>query len=93
MPRALETKDDRLQVRLDAESKGLLQRAASYQHKTVSQFVLATAVEEAERVIREHEVATLSATDWTVFYDALTDPPLPNAALRKAFAKYRMTTG
>lgn len=93
MPRAAETKDDRLQVRLDAESKSVLQRAASYRHKTVSQFVLTTALEEAEKVIRENEIVTLSNSDWKVFYDALTNPPEPNAALRKAFAKYKKATG
>lgn len=93
MPRPAETKDDRLQVRLDAESKSVLQRAASYRHKTVSQFVLATAMEEAEKVIRENEVVTLSGPDWKIFYDALTNPPAPNAAIRKAFAKYKKATG
>lgn len=93
MPRAVETKEDRLQVRLDAESKSVLQRAARYRHKTVSQFVLATALDEAEKVIRENEVVTLSGPDWKIFYDALTNPPQPNAALRKAFAKYKKTTG
>jgi uncharacterized protein (DUF1778 family) len=93
MPRAAETKDDRLQVRLDAESKAVLRRAASYRHKTVSQFVLATALEEAEKVIRENEMVTLSSSDWKVFYDALTNPPAPNPALRKAFAAYKKATG
>src|SRR3546814_2116442 len=73
MSRAAETKDDRLQVRLDAESKSVLQRAASYRHKTVSQFVLATALEEAEKVIRENEIVTLSGPGWKLFYDALTN--------------------
>jgi uncharacterized protein (DUF1778 family) len=93
MPRTADTKDDRLQVRLDAESKSMLQRAASFRHKTVSQFVLATALEEADKVIRENEVVTLSGPDWKIFYDALTNPPAPNAALRKAFARYKKTTG
>ena len=87
MPRAADTRDDRLQLRLDAESKSLIQRAASYRHKTVSQFVLATALEEARKVIRENEIVTLSRPDWTVFYDALTNPPAPDAALREAFAR------
>jgi uncharacterized protein (DUF1778 family) len=42
-------------VRLDAASKSVLQRAARYRRKTVSQFVLATALKEAEKVIRENE--------------------------------------
>jgi uncharacterized protein (DUF1778 family) len=92
MPKAVDIKDDRLQVRLDAEAKTMLQRAAGYRHKTVSQFVLATALEAAEKVIRENEVATLSRPDWKIFYDALVNPPIPNPALRKAFAKYRRST-
>lgn len=93
MPRAADIKDERLQVRLDAESKAVLQRAASYRHKTVSQFVLATALEEAEKVIRENEAVTLSGPDWRIFFDALTNPPTPNAALRAAFAKYKKAAG
>jgi uncharacterized protein (DUF1778 family) len=93
MSRTVDIKDDRLQVRLDTESKNTLQRAANYRHKTISQFVLATALEEAEKVIRENEVTTLSGPDWKIFYNALTNPPEPNPALRKAFAKYKKVTG
>lgn len=89
MTKTAEIKDDRLQVRLDTVSKGVLQRAASYRRKTVSQFVLASALAEAEKVIRENEVVSLSGADWTLFFDALINPPPPNAALRKAFAKYQ----
>ncbi len=88
MPRTTEAKDERLQVRLDAEAKSVLQRAAGYRHKTVSQFVLSTALEEAGRVIRENELVALSSLDWKLFYDALDNPPAPNAALRKAFDRY-----
>ncbi len=93
MPTAAEAKQERLQIRLDAQAKSLLQRAAGHRHKTLSQFVLGTALEEAERVIRENEVVTLSGADWQVFYDALTNPPAPNAALRKAYARYRKANG
>lgn len=89
MSNIVEAKGDRLQVRLNAEAKTVLQRAANYRHKTVSQFVLTTALAEAEKVIRENEAVALSAADWKVFYDALNNPPAPNAALRKAFAKYQ----
>ena len=93
MSSIVETKDERLQVRLNAEAKTVLQRAANYSHKTVSQFVLATALAEAEKVIRENEAVALPAADWKVFYDALSNPPAPNAALRKAFAKYQKSAG
>ena len=93
MPTTAEAKQERLQIRLDAQAKSILQRAAGHRHKTLSQFVLGTALEEAERVIRENEVVTLSGADWQVFYDALTNPPAPNAALRKAYARYRKANG
>ncbi len=93
MPTAAEAKQERLQIRLDAQAKSILQRAAGHRHKTLSQFVLGTALEEAERVIRENEVVTLSGADWQVFYAALTNPPAPNAALRKAYARYRKANG
>ena len=93
MPAAVESKQERLQIRLDAQAKSTLQRAAGHRHKTLSQFVLSTALEEAERIIRENEVVTLSGADWNVFYAALTDPPAPNAALRKAYARYRKANG
>jgi uncharacterized protein (DUF1778 family) len=41
----------------------------------------------------EREAVTLSAADWKVLYDALISPPAPNAALRKAFAKYKKAAG
>jgi uncharacterized protein (DUF1778 family) len=93
MSSTAEAKDERLQVRLNAEAKTVLQRAAGYRHKTVSQFVLATALAEAEKVIRENEAVSLSAADWKIFYDALSNPPAPNTALRKAFARYQKTLG
>jgi uncharacterized protein (DUF1778 family) len=87
MPRAAETKGDRIQVRLDAGSKAVLKRAARYRHKTVSQFVLATALEEAEKVLRENEMVMLSGPDWTIFYDALTDPPARSAGAQSGPAQ------
>lgn len=81
-------KAERLQMRLDAASKRTLQRAAGYRRKTVSQFVLASALEAAEKAIRENESELLSSADWRRFMEALDSPPAPNATLRKAFARY-----
>ena len=92
MTESANTRSERLQVRLDANSKDVLQRAARYQHKTVSQFVLSTALEEAAKVIREKEVVTLTDLDWTRFLDALINPPEPNPALNRAFDRYRQNS-
>ena len=86
-------KRDRMHLRLDAKTKRKLEQAAAYQETTVSAFVLANAVEAAERVIGSHEKITLSARDWEVFYDALVNPPEPNERLKEAARRYRERVG
>ncbi len=65
-----------------------LERAAAYADKTVTDFVLDSALKSADALVRKHEVITLEAADWDVFYAALLNPPKPNAKLRKALAWY-----
>ena len=89
MAQGAEAKRDRLQLRLDGYDKAILQRAAEYRRESLSRFVLSSALSTAERVIREHEVVTLSNSDWQVFFDALVDPPRPNETLKTAFRRYR----
>lgn len=93
MAQAARIKRDRMHLRVDAKTKRKLERAAAYQERSVSDFVLANAVAAAERVIDSREKITLSANDWDVFYNALVDPPEPNAKLRKAARRYRERAG
>lgn len=89
MPGTNEIKRDRVQLRLDAGTKRALERAAAYERKTVTEFVLASARIAAERVIDEHEKITLPPADWERFHDALLNPPEPNAALQDAVRWFR----
>lgn len=93
MAQAARIKRDRMHLRVDAKTKRKLERAAAYEERSVSDFVLANAVAAAERVIDSREKITLSAKDWEIFYDALVDPPEPNAKLRKAARRYRERAG
>ena len=88
MAEAVGLKHERVNMRLDAKSKRKLERAATYEETTVSRFVLSSAVSAAERVIDAHERTVLPATDWDAFYDALLNPPAPNAVLRRAARRY-----
>ncbi len=92
MAQGAQAKRDRLQLRVDSHDKAVLQRAAEYRRESVSRFVLSSALSTAERVIREHEVETLSSSDWQVFFDALVDPPRPNETLKAAFRRYRQAS-
>lgn len=93
MTRLSHAKDERLQVRLDERAKSILEQAAGYERKSLSQFVLATALEHAEQIIQEHRDVTLNDADWKRFYEALEKPAAPNRTLRKAFARYRKASG
>ncbi len=82
-------KQERMHIRLDALSKQKLERAASYAHKSLSEFVLGQALHAADEVIHEHETLELSQADWALFLNALEQPPAPNAKLKRAFAEHK----
>jgi uncharacterized protein (DUF1778 family) len=85
-----ETKQsDRFDMRMPPEQKELLQRAADLQGRSLKDFVMDSAQRAAQEVIREHDVMTLSARDSRAFADAMLNPREPNAALRRAVARYR----
>ena len=77
-------KPQRMHIRLDAYAKQKLEKAASYSHKSLSEFVLSQALTAAEHIISEHEQITLSAADWNIFLEALENPPPRNNKLKQA---------
>lgn len=87
--RAKKGKAARLEARLSAEQKEVMQYAADIEGRSLSDFVVEKAFDAAQRVIREHDVMALSARDSRAFVEALLNPPAPNDALRAAFADYR----
>ncbi len=82
-------KQERMHIRLDALSKQKLERAATYAHKSLSEFVLNHALTAADEVIHKHETLTLKQTDWEVFLDALENPPQSSPRLKQAFAEHK----
>lgn len=94
MPESVErTRDARLEARVSSEQKALLQQAASLSGRTLSEFVVASAIEDAMRVVREHDAIKLSKEAQMAFVSALLDPPPPNARLQQAMARYRRAVG
>ena len=47
----------------------------------------------ADRPACERERLVLNDEDWEIFSEALANPPEPNAALRKAFARHGRLVG
>jgi uncharacterized protein (DUF1778 family) len=75
------TRDDRLQVRIDAAAKRRLEDAAGEVHLSVSAFVLQAAQERAEQVLAERELVRLSPRAAEVFSEALSRPAEVNKQL------------
>ena len=90
---AIGLKRDRMHLRLDGHTKRKLERAAAYEERSVSEFVLANAVAAADRVIEERDTIILSGRDWDAFHEALTSPPQPNETLKRAARRYRERVG
>ena len=87
------TRDARLEARVSAAQKSLLQQAAALSGRTLSEFVVASAQDAARRVIAEHESILLSREEQLAFVKALLNPPEPNARLKRAAKAYRQRTG
>ena len=87
--RARATRSERIDLRINAETKALLTHAFELAgYSSLTSFVIATAKERAQRVIEEHNQFSLSNRDRDIFMDALANPPAPNRALRNAARKY-----
>jgi len=82
-------RDQRLEARITEDQKALIERAASVQGRTVTDFVVATLQEAAKQAIAEHTVWKLTQAQQEVFIHALIEPRAPNAKLREAHKRYR----
>ena len=90
MPRPAVEENNRMSLRIPAEEKAILLRAAALKHKDLSEFVRQHSVDAARAVIREEEHISLSQRDSLRVLELLENPPRPNAKLlsaAKALAK------
>lgn len=78
----------RITARVSQEARATLSLAAEMAGTTINQFVLQTALREAERLIEQERVIRLSAKDSAAFLNALDHPPAPNAALLAALGDH-----
>ena len=69
------TRAERLETRVTAEQKSLIERAAALQGRTLTDFVLTSVQDAARRAIEEHQQLALSVRDSEAFVDALLESP------------------
>jgi uncharacterized protein (DUF1778 family) len=86
-------KSYRFDARLSEEQQVVIQRAADLEGRTVTDFVLRSAQEAAERTIRERAMLILTARETETFVTAVLNSPEPGPVLREAARHYKQTLG
>ena len=81
------TKKSRIDVRLSAGQKALLEQAAAAQGKKLSDFVVAASTEAAELVLANQNRFSLSEENMSSFLACLDEPPQVLPKLRELFGR------
>lgn len=80
----------RLETRLPKEQKLLFKKAARLGgYNSLSDFIVKTAREKADKIIAESEQILATERDSKIFFDAITKPPKANKELKKAAKEYK----
>lgn len=83
------TKSARLETRVSPEQKDLIERAAAYSGRTVSDFVVTHVEVAAKKVVEEYARIHLDKEQSRTLVAALLSPKRPNKKLQSAFAEHR----
>jgi uncharacterized protein (DUF1778 family) len=84
-----ELKKERIELRVAASAKQLIQRAMAVSGLTAGDL----AYEGARRVLEEHERMVLAGADRDAFLAAVLDPPEPTERLVAALRRHRAVVG
>jgi uncharacterized protein (DUF1778 family) len=68
-------RSEKLDLRLTRDAKRALQAAAAASHRSVSEFVLESALARADEALANRRSFGLSTTQWKAFMAALDAPP------------------
>jgi uncharacterized protein (DUF1778 family) len=83
----VETRIDKLDLRLTPSAKRMLQIAAAATRRSVSEFVLESALARAEETLPDRQKFGLNAEQWRAFQKALDSPPPAAPRLAKLLRK------
>lgn len=89
MPKSrAETDTARLEARIPIKIYDQMQRAARLRGMTLTSYLIATAGEDARRVVEDAEIMRLARADQIRFAEALINPPKPNKRLVRAAKRH-----
>jgi len=78
----------RLEARLPIDIHKRLKRAAAIQGRTLTDFVVSSASDAANKVIEDAEILRISAQDQQKVAELLLNPPNPSPALERAAQRH-----
>lgn len=73
-PTLTERRTEKLDLRVSPSAKAKLQAAASATHRTMSDFVMESALSRAEETLADRRIFGLDAERWAAFQTALNAP-------------------
>ena len=74
----------RVEARIAPDALAVVRRAAELQGRSVSDFLVAAALKDAQRTIEDVQIIRLSVEDQTRFADLLLNPPPLAPAMKRA---------
>lgn len=77
------TRTEKLDLRLTRHAKRALQAAAAAAHRSVSEFVLESALSRADETLADRRAFNLNPAQWKAFLAALDAPPRPHPHLER----------
>ena len=89
----VEAETARLEARIPAQIYDQMQRAAELRGMTLTGYLIATAGEDARRVVEDSEIIRLAREDQIRFAEALINPPKSNERLARAAKRHAELIG
>ncbi len=83
-----EAETARLEARIPVQVYDQMQRAARLRGLTLTGYLIATAGEDARRVVEDAEIMRLAREDQIRFAEALINPPKSNKLLARAASRH-----
>lgn len=77
------SKSERINLRVDRHTKDIIEYAASIDHRSLTSFIIASAKQQAERLIEQETSIHLKKREWDDFMASIASPPKANAKLKK----------
>jgi uncharacterized protein (DUF1778 family) len=80
----------RFDTRISVEMKELFEYAAEVGgYKTLTEFVIFSVKQQAEKIIEKHNTILASQKDQEIFFKAIMNPQEPNTHLKEAAKRYK----